>query len=258
MSKLIEKLKRVSQNSVRPIGFRSIKDEDSLPRMLIIQNLTQGIEKKELDLCLFGADAVVINFPVKNVPDLLKNIKNQDKIPLGIFLSRLEVEEAREDFLNSFDFIVFDMSSRIDIMLSQDIGKVLTLNKDVNPNIIRVVNRIEPPIDGIHIQYPEQQINIELLLSCHFLNETLKKPILLSIKNPVDSAELRLIYEAGVMALIMPSTFDNKTVQSIKSAIDTLPLRSQKKSSTHPVIPVLNVAANPVSAEEPDEDEEIE
>lgn len=258
MSRLIEKLKRVSNSSVSPIGFRSIKDEESLPRMLLIQNLTQGIEKKELDLSQSDADAVILNFPAKNLHDLLKYIKNQDKVPLGIFLSCVERGEAYENVLASFDFVVFDMNSRIDIILSQDIGKVLTLNKDVNPNIIRAVNRLEPTVDCIHIPCLEQDITFELLLTCHFVNEVLRKPIILSVKRYISSVELRLIHEAGVMALVLPSTLDSKAVQSLRSEIATLPRRLKKKADAHPVLPVLNVASGPVPSEEPDEDEEIE
>jgi hypothetical protein len=251
MSKLADKLKQCYQNTTPSIGFRKSDSQEQALPMAVITDFTNSSEKGVQNMIKSGIDAAVINSSNLNATMFKKLLDNMGDVPLGILSDNNDQKEIAATLNLPCDFIILDLKAPLEAINNEKPGKFLKLNKSVQPNIIRAINEITMPVDGIVITSEDPVPTIEYLLICKSFTELVNKPVLIETDASLKDAELVNLYESGVNGLILRGEVSGKRITELKIIISELPKRTRKKGQHSVLLPKLESTAR----SEIDEDE---
>ncbi len=257
MSKLIERIKRISGSANTPIGFKKhVEDTDNAPILLLV-DITDNILKKAKEIVPGAADAAVLQAERLEVAAISKYARSAQDIPVGLFMGGEHAKELITALSDVLDFVLFDLNTDIEILAGDGPGRVLMLNKTLIPAQMKAINDLDMSIDLIYLHNAKAQIDLELLLTCHLVADVLHKPIAINAAKKVSANELTHLLNAGVRALILPADISAQEITELKAAIAALPRTPRKrKVSSNPLIPILGSTENREEAEEDEEDVE--
>jgi hypothetical protein len=257
MSKLIEKLKKLSQTAPPPMGFHTNRPVEENPALLAIGRL-QLNSTAPATKYNGGADAVLIysNKTELTLKEIQKTVKSLGDIPWGVYLEESGSETAAL-IEAGCDFIVFSPASRItDLPQDENTGKILQLESSMDDGLLRAVNDL--PADAVLVTdaLAENEIlTIHHLMIYRHVANYIGKPLITPVPANIAEADLKALRDAeikGVMAEI--DTTNGEDLKELKKKIVKLPPRIVKKQEKGGVIiPHIATAAAP-----PDEEEEEE
>ena len=243
MSKFIERLKEVSQNPPKSIGFRTAKTEQSRPRIQLVANI-QGNKTKLTTKQLSAADALILPAPESDAGD----------IAYGVWLAHGSIKEVGQAAKAGADFLILPTKGEI---LPQDnkLGKILQVEASITDTLLRTANEL--PVDAVLLSEGKESglaLTWQRLMLIQRFSALLNKPLLVEVATDISSNELRLIWETGANGVIVTVSDEQTEVvlQNLRKVINALPFPSRrKKDSTMALIPHVIP-----EAEEPEEDEE--
>jgi hypothetical protein len=248
MSKFADKLKRSFGNINQAIGFRKPSADEEIPSILIMVDIGSTTLKKIKDLVSGGVDA----FLVENVENNLDKIgKTTGNIPLGIIFA--EGEDITADN-TSGDFIVFGLKARADLPLDKNMGKLLRVTEPLAPGMIKAINDLDISVDGVVVDFKDNPLDIQFILTCHLFNDLLNKPLLVRVyKNDISESEMKSLGAAGVHGLWLSNNIPVSSIKKIKKDIAALPAGTRKDKRTVPLIPGMNFSQQETEEIEDDE-----
>jgi hypothetical protein len=256
MSKLIERIKRISDNANAPIGFKKHVEGTDNASILLLVDITDNILKKAKEIVPGAADAAVLQAARLEPAAISKHARSVQDIPLGLFLGGEHTMELITALSDVLDFVLFDLNTDIKILAGDGPGRVLMLNKTLSPTQMKAINDLDISIDLIYLHNAKAQIDLELLLTCHLVADVLNKPIAINAARKVSANELTHLLNAGVRALILPADISAQEITDLKAAIAALPRTPRKrKASANPLIPMLGSME---SRDEVEEDGDVE
>lgn len=257
MSKLIQRIKRISDNANTPIGFKKHVEGTDGTSILLIVDITDNILKKAREIVPGLADAAVLQAARLDSAAISKYARSVQDIPLGLFMGGEHPRELVTALADVLDFVLFDLNTDIKMLTGDGPGRVLVLNKSLTPTQMKAINDLDMSIDLIYLHNAKTQIDLELLLTCHLVADVLHKPIAINAAKKLSADELTHLLNAGVRALILPADISAQEITELKAAIAALPRTPRRrKSSANPLIPVLSSVENREEVEEEDEDVE--
>ena len=257
MSKLIDKLHKLSQTAPQPMGFRTAKPTETSVKMVIIGRMKIGGSATVTKINT-GADAVLFYADKSETPvkDIQKTTKSLGDIPWGIYL-----EEGGDDKAGLIeagcDFAVFSPTSQIaDLPQDEKIGKILQVESSMDDGLLRAVNDL--PADAVLVTDTldnNETLTMHRLMIYRHLANFIAKPLIVPVSAKITEAELKALQEAeidGVMA-----EMDEEDLKELRKTIGKLPARSAKKrDKTGVLLPrVGGETAPPPPDEEEEEDE---
>lgn len=257
MSKFIDKLTQSYRNLSPAIGFRSAAQGSENQPILLIANLTGASDTVIKGLVSSGIDAAVIGGEKVDKAVIQKLIKSTGEIPVGLLLTNADAEKVNEFVNEGVDFVIFNSSTPFSAVNREDVGKILAVNTSMEPGVIRAINALELPVEGVLIEDDGPAVTIERLLVYQFFAGLVDKPLLASASPVITSVELTGLYKAGVNGLILPVGFKGKAVSELKVTIAGLPKLAKKKSSGSALIPRISGGTKMDEDEDEDEDEDI-
>ena len=259
MSRLIDRLKQISQAAPEPIGFKAASAALPQTKMLLVAGLAQaGFDG--LSDCVAGADAGLL--PVSELGSGARAIKEAIQtvsgIPWGGRLKNIGEEEISRIAGTGVDFLVFPMASAIlPALQGGTIGKILEIEISLDEGLLRSVDKL--PVDAALISTEQQDgyfLTWHHLMRIQRCADLLTKPLLVSIPSNVTTTELQALWDAGVDGVVVEVAAGQPAGRLIelRQAIDSMPPASKRKrGETAALLPYATHGMDEVT-EEPEED----
>ncbi|MFC2007731.1 hypothetical protein ACFLVB_03960 [Chloroflexota bacterium] len=262
MSKLIDRLKRITRDTHQPIGFRAGQSTASKRPMLLIASLTHPAIASQTSY-LTSADAVLLNSPklgtgAKGTQQLTDS---PGDTTWGVRQGAITRKETTRLVNAGCDFLVFPTDSAI-VTTTQDenTGKILQIESSLGEGLLRAVNDL--PVDAIlAVDSEESSLTWHHLLLFQRFTNLLSKPLLVSIPANSTAAELQSLWESGVAGIVVTIEPDSSAEkwEELRRAIDDLAsLPPRKRSKVDALVPPSGGQASTVTDTEEEEYEEEE
>lgn len=257
MSRLIDKLKKLSQTAPSPMGFHTSKAAEAGSPLLIIGRTALKTTASAAKSTT-GADALLFYTDKSELTAISaqKTAKAFGDIPWGVYLE--ESGEATAALVGAgCDFVVFSPTARItDLPQDEKIGKIVQVDSSMDNGLLRAINDL--PADAVLITDTSEKNDSlvwhQVLIYRHLAN-FIAKPLIVPVKANITEAELKALQDAeidGVMAEI-----DGENLKELRETVNKLPPRSAKKrDKTGVLLPRTPSESAPI--EPPDEEEEDE
>ena len=246
MSEFIKKLEAASRGEKRPMGFGRAASEAPKRRILLV--------------------AAGEDFPpevVSSVDALLspggaaKPDKNE-KIPWGV---RPDIRAGKPAVKNGADYVVITAEQApLSILAEKKAGKVLGISPSITDVLLRAVNDIG--IDAVLLDCPQdgrEGLTLRDLLEFRRFTAMLSKPVIVTVPASISDDDILAIWEAGVVALLLPEGISPAAVRELRERIDKLTFPTQRKGGHEGLFPRLSgqaVKEAPETSEEEEEDGE--
>jgi len=234
MSRLIDKLNRVSQAVPQPMGFRVAQPDSLKPKMLLVANLPQANVDSLTDY-VAGADAGLI--PISNLSSGAKTIQKicrvVSDIPWGGWLRDVGRGEVGQIVKAGCDFIVFpETKTPLAILQNEKVGKILEVEASLSGDLLRAVNEL--PADAVLVTSEQKG---EYFLTWHHLMlfqrfaDLLAKPLLASVPSNITANELQALWGAGVDGVVVEvgAGQPKQRLNELRQTIDKLTFPLQRK-----------------------------
>ena len=138
MSKLLEKLERISEGRAQPLGFgAAVAKGKSLP-MVIVASVPVGNARLAAVAAKAGADALLMTIEHQEKMDeaLAKLSSAKTDIPWGVSLSAVTKEEVEQLIGMDCDFVIFAPDKTPAAVLgAEKIGKVLQIDPSLSGSL---------------------------------------------------------------------------------------------------------------------------
>jgi hypothetical protein len=261
MSKLLEKLERISEGRGQPIGFGAAVNRTKIAPMLIIASVPAanaqltGVVGKE------GIDAILIT--VENLAKDKKVLAKIDNakigVPWGISMDAVTGEEIEQLIEIGCDFVIFGPAKTPAAVLNEDkIGKVLKIDPTLTDSMIRAISRLS--VDAVFlspVSEEEPHFTIQQLMAYERLAGGTGKHLLAAFPPGKPSADIESLWGLGVRGVAVDLTVDQpeQRLAQIKEAILKLPAtRKKSKEKIRATLPVEKASSEAAESEEDDEE----
>lgn len=235
MSKLIDKLIKVSQPQPQAMGFKAVKAEPR-PKIQLIAKLTNA-EVKELP----AADAIILNG---------SETRNTKSI-WGVLGAKNGLEDIDRLVKSGADFVILSANGEV-IPADKKIGKVLEIEASITDILLRTVSEL--PVEAVYLTNGELAITYKRLMLIQRFASLVNKPLLVEVPPDVTEPELQLVWETGATGIVVTVNAEQaETVtKNLRKIIDKLSYPSRRKREKS-VVTLPHISP---PAEEPEEDEE--
>ncbi len=259
MSRLIDKLNKISKTVPQPLGFTSARPVQSKPPMLFIASLTPSENIDSLASYVSDADAVLFDF-TKSSPSskALKRITQAlPDTPWGGWLSDVSAETIALLVKAGSDFVVFPVESAVSATYqNENLGKILQLAPSLSADLLRMANELAV---GAVLAAPaaENILTWRQLMFFQRLANLVDKPLIAPVPPNLTPNELKPLWEAGVDSIIIEvgPEYPEGKLKELKQALEDstfLPTRKRRKAEA--LLPRLSEEPEPV-IDEGEEDE---
>ncbi len=239
MSKLADKIKKVTQLASQPLGFGSSKAaaESTMVLAGVAKDAKDGAEMQKR-----GADVVILT---SAKPESGKDVTGAI---LGAIIAGKADDEAKAFREGGFDFVVFDPNdASATALLDEDIGYVLTLPKDLEDNDVRTLESFQ--LDAIDIGAIDGALTVRRQIELRRVFGMTRKPLLARVKGDISAIELQALRDTNIVIVTADKADD---VERLRKTIDALPSRARRKNEDRPTPLVPRTAA----AEDDDDDDD--
>ena len=254
MSKFAEKLRCVYSGSTPPMGFRMSTEAEPAP-LLMIAVLSKAIAKEAKGIADLGIAAGIVSsqgLDAKGFGQLAKAIGD---IPLGAFWESADKETIAKSIDLGCDFVVFGLKTPLEAVNREGLGKILKIEPSLDQGLVRAINGLPLPIDGVLLTGEESPLTIEQLLIYRRFAELLDKPLLVTVRSVVTNDELSSLCEAGVNGLVLPEGFPTEAFAELKKSISSLSRKTKPRTKATALLP--RVGGKLEAEVEEEEEEEI-
>lgn len=260
MSKLLQKLERISEGSGQPLGFGAALNRSKIVPMLVmvsvpaIQTQIESIAGKE------GIDALVIVIEnlAKDKKVLAKIDNTKMAVPWGVSMDTVTREDVQELINLGGDFAIFSPEKTPASVLNEEkIGKILRVDPSLTDSMIRSINRLA--VDAVYLNpfgEEESYFTVQQLIAYERLAGSTGKHSLAAFPHNKPLTDIESLWGLGVRGVVVdvgPSRMEQR-LNDIKEAIQKLP--TSRKKPGEKIRPTLPLGK--VSPESADEDEEEE
>lgn len=262
MSKLVDRLDRVSRGVTRSLGFSIQTNQEPIPTLVLVASL-EGVSKKEIGaIAKTKPDAVVISSSALGTDDLESHLKPLDGSIWGI-----SVDHPDRDILQKYrdtkcDFIVFGIEGmRVDFLGDDACARVLRVPANLEEYELRGLEDLPIDIVILHLEGATDSLTLRHILSISNVRSATGRYMLLEWGGELSTTELEHLREIGVDGIVIKvGNVSASIVSALRETIDLLPPRKNK--GEHRPVAVLPRMVNPSNTpphrhEEDDDDEEL-
>jgi len=256
MSKLIDNLTQSTQ-AAPPMGFRTSRPAAAKPTLQLIADITYDTPGK-----IPGADAGIVHISsVDSGISIFKQISGaMPDIPVGAWLEKDACKQPDKVMELGCDFLVCPADvTALAVPPEDGTGIVLQVDSSITDGQLRTVNNL--PADAVLLSAKQEEPGPvtwhQLILWQHFA-EMLVKPLLVRIPHGTGTAELQMLWDAGIGGVIVTLETNKPAaeLERLRKSIDGLtPPSPRKKRKMDAIVPHLEPAHEPVVEIEEDEDE---
>ncbi len=252
MSKLMEQLRHIYENTVQPMGFRAAREERP-KQMLVIACLPQGDRGRIEQLAGGGVDAILQRGKRLEEETLGQIAEAVGDMPWGVWpdaISEGYVERLGEA---GGDFVVLEASTAPAGLLLEDeeVGKVLKVDPGEEEGLVCAISQLSVEAVLLDLRGEGKYLTVAEMMQCHRLAGAVDRPLLVSTQKELGDKEIQSLWEAGVRGLVLELKGDQlqKILPGLTEAIKALPAKAKKGGERSALLPRLEYSP------EADEDE---
>ncbi len=254
MSKLVERLKQLSRAATPSIGFKPASATPQRVSMVFIVYFPQ-IELKQVKMVAdIGVDGVLMPKEFLGSKEEKQIFLALKDIPLGVVLGEVNLEDIAQVTQSGSDFIVFSPKTPVEILEIKEVGKILEIKPSFDPGLVRGINSLPLPVDGVVISGDESFLTVENFLVYQRLIELLDKPILARVPSSISANQLNSLWGTGIDGVVISGDQSKERLLELKKAISALSPRRRKEGKVTAILPVLPQETG-VEVEEEEEEE---
>ena len=249
MSILAKKLADINRTSGPEIGFRRSSGQQNRRQMLIIADISGQDKNKSKSVAASGVDALLSDIP------LLEDSSGEKaatlhNVPVGILIDNTERKEKAVKKGIKCDYTVFSIDMPVEMLESDETGKVLIVESDLSPQMIRIINNLSIPVDAVLLADHGQLLTFKRLLTCQLFTELLQKPLLVTVPSTISSSELSSLCQAGVRGVVIAAGAPAKAYTDIVKIVENLPRIKRQKTKGDALLPSVTSGNNDFEEEE--------
>lgn len=144
MSKLIDKLNRISGTMSQPIGFTTSRSLPEKPRMLLIasSSFPPNVTVNSVAGYCNSADACLMHITNSNLEASIVQETTQSlpEVPWGMWLGNIGKTEIAAAYKAGSDFVVFPATSKVTAIPQDDkLGKILQVESSLSDDSLKAV-----------------------------------------------------------------------------------------------------------------------
>jgi len=253
MSKLLEKLERISRGSTQALGFKAATAMTRGPSIVLIAALSEGDTEAATLARQQGADAVLISLAKLEGEGLRQVVGSLAEVPWGVSVKEGTAEELSQLREMGCDFIVFDAAEApLALLREKEMAKIVEIQPSLKDGPVRAIESM--PIDAVLIGAGgDPALSIHRLMTCYHVANLVRKPRVVSVPMDVTEEDLQQLLEAGIAAVVVNMEKGVRDELSrLREAIDALLPSRGRKGKLEPLLP--HIGAN--EAMEFEEEEE--
>lgn len=237
MSKLLERLNRVSRGPGQPMGFRASAISKG-PSMVLIAALTEG-DDKAAAAARESADAVLLSFGKLKGESLGQIVASIGDLPWGVSLKEVTADGLSQLRDRGCDFLVFDAArAPLALLREEEMAKIVEIEPSLADGLVRAIEQL--PIDAVLIaEEGELSLSIHRLMVCQHVANLVGKPLVARTPLGISEEDLNELLETGIAGLVVNLERGvEEELSKLRQAIDTLPSsRWRRKESTEALLP---------------------
>lgn len=260
MSHLIDTLLKTSQTAPQPMGFRTVRQAESVPKILLIAGLDPEAKDISADY-LAGATAVLIRqgksqTTAKTIDEMTANLPD---IPWGAWLEDDDEDTATGLIDAGCDFLIIPSAGLVSAAPeNDDVGTILQVESSLKDTLLRTLNNL--PVDAVFtsdIFQSGEPITWDHIISIKRMTSLLSKPLLVPISIKTTESELKALCEAGVEGAVADiEAGKTDGIKALRELIDKLPLPSTRKhGKTEAILPRIGGGAREETPDKEDDEE---
>lgn len=245
MSKLADKIRRVSRLEAQPMGF--VTTRSTADATMVLAGMARDA-RTAAEMARRGADAVVIGSAgsAANAGDA-KQIEGA--IP-GAWLDGRADGASQACKEGGYDFVLFDPDKTASTaVLEEGIGYIISVPNDVSDNELRAIEGFS--LDALYVGEIKGAMTVRKQMELRRMFGLARKPLMASIPSDVSASELQALRDTNVVVVASDSA---DGVDKLRKLIDALPPRSRRRDDPERPIAMVPRSA-PGAGEEEDDDE---
>jgi len=262
MSKLVEKLERISESSGQPMGFGATVTRTKVPSMLTIASVPVGNAQLITSATKEGADALLLNMEnlEKGSKALAKMNRTKAEIPWGISLEMVNKADIEQLIELGCDFVIFNPAKTpAAVMIEERIGKVLRIDTSLPENLAKAISRLQ--VDAVLLNPTggeETAFTVHQLMVLERLAGSTGKYVLMTMPPGLSTSDIEILWGLGARGVVVDMTVEQpeQRLSQVKEAIQQLP--TTRKKSKEKFRATLPPSIAPAEKPAPEEDEEEE
>ncbi len=256
MSRISDKLNKVSRAVTTPMGFHSVASETNDSPLLLIAGIFSVDIKKVKALDGIPIDAALISNQKLSLKKAKQFVKVLKDTPVGIIINQLSEINNVNSVTADLDFVAFDKHISMTNVERGSIGKLFMIDASFNMDFIKAVNELD--IEGVIIDNSQVELlTVDHLLICQRLRGLLRKPLLMVLPPLVTYAELCCLRESGITGVISSKIWSIESLIELRQNIDKLPKNAALRTNKIDAI-LPNYVGYEGEGEDSEEDEDEE
>lgn len=266
MSKLLDRLDRITRGPTRSLGFAPASAKEVIPTMALVAQVADLKRGEAAEALHAGADAIVA---LASGPDLsLLEVNGDTALPegstWGVEIQALDKTQAEALKGLGCDFLVFGIEhTLVESLGDGECTRVLRVSPALEDTLLRNIEDL--PVDVIIVSKPgpEGPLSLTHLLAIANVRAATSHYLLVEWDAPLSAQELEHLRDMGVDGIVAKANADAlaATVAALRERIGALPARkprSEREGRT-PLLPRLEgLGPQRQRPAEPDEEEEEE
>jgi len=244
MSKLADKIRKVTRTQAQPIGFGSARAAAE-PTLVLAARCDDASAAAEM--VRKGADVVIIGS--SKSPAAVSSANGVKDAIAGAWVPGKAAGEAKAYTDAGFDFVIFDPDQTAAVaLLEDDTGYVMVLPADLGDAETRALESFH--LDAIDIGAMDGPLTVRKQIDLRRLYAMVRKPLMTTVKGDVPEAELQALRDTNVVVVVAE---DAGAVERLRKTIDALPARRRHRASEERPTPLV---PRTVGVDEEEGDEE--
>ena len=243
MSKLADKIRKVTRVESQPIGFGTSRASSSAT-MLIAGVARDAASAAEM--ARRGADIVIIGAADAAAPAAGAN--GAAGAPVGGWIAGRADNEAKSYREGGYDFVIFDPgTASATALLDEEIGYVLSSPGDLTDNELRTIEAFQ--LDAIDVGAISGSLTVRRQIDLRRIFSLTRKPMMAAVDAGISVTELQALRDANVIVVTAESA---DGVERLRKTVDALPPRARRKDGDDRPTPLVPRAS---FTEEADDEE---
>ncbi len=262
MSKLLEKLERISEGNGQPMGFGPAVARTKISQILTIASVPAGNAQLITVATKEGADALLLTVEnlEKDSKALAKMNRAKAEIPWGVSLEAVSKEDIEQLIELGCDYVIFNPAKApAATLIEERIGKVLRIDTSLPESLAKAINRLQ--VDAVLLNpvgEEETTFTVHQLMVLERLAGSTGKYVLATMPSGLSTSDIEIFWGLGVRGIVVDMTAEQpeQRLSQVKEAIQKLPAtRKKSKEKFRATLPMASRSPEKENQEEEEEEE---
>jgi len=259
MSKLLDRLDRITRGAPRAMGFAATANLEPIPSLALLTWMGGAGRNDVASLAEANVDAFVLPRGVLGVDNLEQQLKLLEGYTWGVVMEQPERDRVEAYREKGCDFLVFGIEeTRVDALEEGECARILRIPADLEEPLMRGLEDLPVDIILLRKPAPEGSLNLTHLLAISNVRCATSRYLLLEWNSELTSRELEHLRDMGVDGLVVNiEEVQPSGITTLREKINGLP-RRKAKGEQRPVavLPRVREMGNTRPQRQEEEEEE--